>query len=55
MLRYFTAGESHGPCLTMIIDGVPAGFPVDPGKINHDLWRCTSQWQGQNERAKQSD
>ena len=26
MLRYFTAGESHGPCLTMIIDGVPAGF-----------------------------
>jgi chorismate synthase len=39
MLRYFTAGESHGPCLTMIIDGVPAGFFVDPGKINHDLWR----------------
>jgi chorismate synthase len=39
MLRYFTAGESHGPCLTMIIDGVPAGFPVDVGKINHDLWR----------------
>ena len=39
MLRYFTAGESHGPCLTMIIDGVPAGFPVDISKINHDLWR----------------
>jgi chorismate synthase len=39
MLRYFTAGESHGPCLTMIIDGVPAGFPVVPEKINHDLWR----------------
>ena len=39
MLRYFTAGESHGPCLTMIIDGVPAGFPVEIGKINHDLWR----------------
>jgi chorismate synthase len=39
MLRYFTAGESHGPCLTMIVDGVPAGFPVDMGKINHDLWR----------------
>ena len=39
MLRYFTAGESHGPCLTMIIDGVPAGFPIDPGNINHDLWR----------------
>ena len=39
MLRYFTAGESHGPCLTVIIDGVPAGFPVDIEKINHDLWR----------------
>ena len=39
MLRYFTAGESHGPCLTQIIDGVPAGFPIDAGKINHDLWR----------------
>jgi chorismate synthase len=39
MLRYFTAGESHGPCLTIIIDGVPAGFAVDLSKINHDLWR----------------
>ena len=39
MLRYLTAGESHGPCLTMIIDGVPAGVPVDVSKINHDLWR----------------
>ncbi len=39
MLRYFTAGESHGPCLTAIIDGVPAGFPIDLAKINHDLWR----------------
>ena len=39
MLRHVTAGESHGPCLTIIIDGVPAGFPVDAEKINHDLWR----------------
>jgi chorismate synthase len=39
MLRYLTAGESHGPCLTMIIDGVPAGFPIQLEKINHDLWR----------------
>jgi chorismate synthase len=39
MLRYFTAGESHGPCLTMIIDGVPAGFSIDVSAINHDLWR----------------
>ncbi len=39
MLRYFTAGESHGPCLTTIIDGVPAAFPIDIQKINLDLWR----------------
>jgi chorismate synthase len=39
MLRYLTAGESHGPCLTIMIDGVPAGFPVDIDRINHDLWR----------------
>ncbi|MET0691971.1 MAG: chorismate synthase [Candidatus Binatia bacterium] len=39
MLRYFTAGESHGPCLTILIDGVPAGFPIDIAKLNHDLWR----------------
>jgi chorismate synthase len=39
MLRYLTAGESHGPCLTILIDGVPAGFPIAVGKINHDLWR----------------
>ena len=39
MLRYVTAGESHGPCLTMVIDGVPAGFPIDVNRINHDLWR----------------
>ena len=38
-MRYFTAGESHGPCLTAIIDGVPAEFPIDVEKINHDLWR----------------
>lgn len=38
-MRYFTAGESHGPCLTAILDGVPAGFPIDVAKINHDLWR----------------
>jgi chorismate synthase len=39
MLRYLTAGESHGPCLTIMIDGVPAGFPIDTDRINHDLWR----------------
>jgi chorismate synthase len=39
MLRFLTAGESHGPCLTAILEGVPAGFPIDIGRVNHDLWR----------------
>ena len=39
MLRYLTAGESHGPCLTTVIEGIPAGFSIDFQKINHDLWR----------------
>ena len=28
MLRFFTAGESHGPALTAIVEGFPAGVPV---------------------------
>ncbi|MGH7897261.1 MAG: chorismate synthase, partial [Candidatus Binatia bacterium] len=39
MLRYFTAGESHGPCLTAILEGFPAGVPIDLGAVNLDLWR----------------
>ena len=39
MLRFFTAGESHGPCLTAILEGCPAGFAIDLAAINHDLWR----------------
>jgi chorismate synthase len=39
MLRFFTAGESHGPCLTAILEGCPAGFSIDAAAINHDLWR----------------
>jgi chorismate synthase len=39
MLRFFTAGESHGPCLTAIVEGCPAGFAIDVAAVNHDLWR----------------
>ena len=38
-LRYFTAGESHGPGLTAIVEGYPAGVPVDLDAINRDLAR----------------
>lgn len=39
MLRFLTAGESHGPCLLAIIEGMPAGLPIDVEAINHELWR----------------
>ncbi|MEW5717512.1 MAG: chorismate synthase [Chloroflexota bacterium] len=39
MLRFLTAGESHGPTLVGIVDGLPAGLQVDPEAINRDLAR----------------
>ncbi len=38
-MRFFTAGESHGPELTAIIEGVPAGLPLLIEDINHELAR----------------
>ena len=38
-LRFLTAGESHGPCLTAIVEGLPAGLPVDVAAIDRDLAR----------------
>ena len=39
MLRFLTAGESHGPELVAVVEGDPAGFDIDLAKINHDLAR----------------
>ncbi|HMR99606.1 MAG TPA: chorismate synthase [Anaerolineales bacterium] len=39
MLRFLTAGESHGPSLTAILDSVPAGLPLSPDIINKELTR----------------
>ena len=39
MLRFLTAGESHGPSLTTILDGLPAGLPLTPEIINKELAR----------------
>lgn len=36
-MRYLTAGESHGPSLTVIIEGVPAGMPITAEEINRAL------------------
>jgi chorismate synthase len=38
-MRYITAGESHGPELTAIIEGLPAGMPLSAEDINHELAR----------------
>ena len=38
-LRFLTAGESHGPSLTAILDGMPAGLPITPDIINKELAR----------------
>ena len=32
-LRYLTAGESHGPGLTAVVEGFPAGIPVDAAAL----------------------
>lgn len=38
-MRYLTAGESHGPQLTAIIEGVPSLLPITAEQINHELKR----------------
>ncbi|NJL55194.1 chorismate synthase, partial [bacterium] len=38
-IRFLTAGESHGPMLTAILEGLPAGLPLSEEDINHELYR----------------
>jgi len=42
MLRFVTAGESHGKCLVAILEGLPAGVPVDQSAIEAEMKR--RQW-----------
>ncbi len=39
MLRFETAGESHGQCLVATLTGLPAGIPISLQNINRELWR----------------
>ncbi|MGD9899857.1 MAG: chorismate synthase [Calditrichaceae bacterium] len=39
MIRYLTAGESHGPGLVGIVEGIPANLEIDIEKVNHELYR----------------
>jgi chorismate synthase len=51
MFRFITAGESHGPALVAIVEGLPAGLPIDVAQINHELWR-RQQGYGRGARMK---
>jgi chorismate synthase len=39
MLRFSTAGESHGEALVALVSGLPAGLPVDQALLDRELWR----------------
>ncbi len=39
VLRFLTAGESHGPALSVVVEGLPAGVPVERERIDADLRR----------------
>ncbi|HEV8664092.1 MAG TPA: chorismate synthase, partial [Candidatus Methylomirabilis sp.] len=51
MLRYLTAGESHGPALTAVLEGIPARLPLDAKEIDDELAR-RQQGYGRGGRMK---
>jgi chorismate synthase len=51
MLRFETAGESHGECLVATVAGLPAGIPVSVAAIDRELWR-RQQGYGRGGRMK---
>ena len=51
MIRFSTAGESHGEALIAMISGLPAGVPVDLNFVNRELWR-RQQGYGRGGRMK---
>ena len=51
MLRFLTAGESHGEALLALVTGLPAGLKVDVEFVDHELWR-RQQGYGRGGRQK---
>ncbi len=51
MLRYFTAGESHGEALVAFLSGLPAGLKVEQALLDRELWR-RQQGYGRGGRMK---
>ena len=54
-MEYITAGESHGPCLTGIVSGVPAGLSISEKNINSDLSRRQSGYGRGGRQAIEKD
>ncbi len=52
--KFTTAGESHGKALIAIVEGVPAGLPIEIAAIDHELWR-RQQGYGRGGRMKIED
>ena len=50
-LRFLTAGESHGPALVGILEGLPAGLPLEAADLDRDLGR-RQQGYGRGGRMK---
>jgi len=51
MMRFETAGESHGECLVATLVGLPAGIPISLDAVNRELWR-RQQGYGRGGRMK---
>jgi len=51
MIRFSTAGESHGEALVALVSGLPAGLPIDLEFVNRELWR-RQQGYGRGGRMK---
>ena len=54
-LRFLTAGESHGPALTVIVEGLPSGVPIVPSRIDRELKRRMAGYGRGGRMAIESD
>ncbi|MCD6337177.1 MAG: chorismate synthase [Candidatus Marinimicrobia bacterium] len=50
-ITYMSGGESHGPAMTCMIKGLPAGFQINIEQVNFQLWR-RQQGYGRGDRMK---
>jgi chorismate synthase len=51
MFKFYTAGESHGPALVAIVEGLPAALPIKASIVDRELWR-RQQGYGRGGRMK---